>query len=223
MSIEENKRIVRRYFEEFHSQRALSIADEIMSGEMREGALRLARMLTTAFPDYQLTVSHQIAEGDTVTTIWTARGTHQEDWMSPIGAIAPTGKPVTWSGSTTVRLRDGLMADVIATNWDHLGILQQMGAAPATAPRPGDEAEHFRGWQDVGPRIGGWTTARPVVLIYFWAARLAEQREEIQMPPTDQRRDRGCDNVSQRTCWASRARPGLPEAFLQPRLMSHVR
>ena len=108
MSNEENKRIVRRYFEEFHSQRALSIADEIMSGEMREGALRLARMLTTAFPDYQLMVSDQIAEGDTVTTIWTARGTHQGDWMSPIGAIAPTGKPVTWSGSTTVRLRDGL-------------------------------------------------------------------------------------------------------------------
>jgi hypothetical protein len=36
-----------------------------------------------------------------------------------------------------VRVTDGKIADVIGSNHDHLGILQQIGALPAIAPRPG--------------------------------------------------------------------------------------
>jgi len=32
---------------------------------------------------------------------------------------------------------DDQIAEVIGTNWDHLGILQQLGALPATDPRSG--------------------------------------------------------------------------------------
>ena len=137
MSTEQNKVVVRRYLEEFHSKRALSVADEILGSELREPTLGLARMLTTAFPDYQITVVDHVADGDKVATVWTGQGTHQGEWMSPIGAIAPTGKAVSWTGTTTVRIRDGKIVEVIGSNWDHLGILQQMGALPATAPRAG--------------------------------------------------------------------------------------
>jgi predicted ester cyclase len=137
MSTEENKRVVRRYFEEFHSKRALSIADEILGPELRESTLGLARMMKTAFPDYRVTVVDQVAEGDKVATVWTAEGTHQGTWMSPIGAVPSSGKPVTWTGTTTLRIRDGQIAEVIGSNWDHLGILQHMGALPDTAPRAG--------------------------------------------------------------------------------------
>jgi predicted ester cyclase len=137
MSIEDNKRVVRRYFEEFHSGRQLGIADEIFSPESREPTLAMTRMMTAAFPDYQVTVVDQVAEGDKVATVWTARGTHQGQWMSPIGPIPASGKPVSWSGTTTVRIRDGQIAEVIGTNWDHLAILQHMGAVPDVAPRPG--------------------------------------------------------------------------------------
>ena len=137
MSTEENKVVVRRYLEEFHSKRMLSLADEILGSELREPTLGLAHMLTTAFPDYQITVVDQVAEGDRVATIWTGQGTHQGEWMSPIGTIPPTGNVVSWTGTTTVRIHAGKIAEVIGSNWDHLGILQQIGALPNTSPRAG--------------------------------------------------------------------------------------
>jgi hypothetical protein len=72
-----------------------------------------------------------------VATVWEASGTHQGEWQSPLGSIPATGKVVTWTGTTTLRLANGKIADVVGTNWDHLGILQQMDALPATAPRSG--------------------------------------------------------------------------------------
>ncbi len=135
MSAEENKAVVRRYFEAFHNARQLEIGPEIFVDP--ESGPPIAQVLRTAFPDYRITIKAQLAEGDMVATVWEGRGTHQGTWQSPIGAIPATGKVVTWTGSTTLRLVDGKIADVIGTNWDHLGILQQMGALPATAPRSG--------------------------------------------------------------------------------------
>ena len=135
MSTEQNKAVVRRYLEEFLNQRALAIADEIF--EDSGGPLKFVPMLETAFPDFQMKIVEQIAEGDNVVTVWTAKGTHLGEWLSPIGAIAATGKPVTWSGTTTLIVRNGRIAGMIGTNWDHLGILQQMGVIANAAPRPG--------------------------------------------------------------------------------------
>src|SRR5919202_6673686 len=102
MSAEENKAVVRRYFDEFHSGRQLAIAPEIFVDP--ESALHAAQMLTTAFPDYQITVDAQVAEGDMVATVWEASGTHQGEWHSPLGPVAATGRAVTWTGTTTLRL-----------------------------------------------------------------------------------------------------------------------
>ena len=44
---------------------------------------------------------------------------------------------MTWTGTTTLRIAGGKIAEVIGTNWDHLGIPQQLGALPATNPRSG--------------------------------------------------------------------------------------
>ena len=137
MTAEENKAVVRRYFEEFHNRRVGEILEQIMAPDLLEPTRHATDRLRTAFPDYQLTVDDQVAEGDTVATVWTGRGTHHGEWVSPIGPIAPTGTAVTWTGTTTLRLADGKIADVVGTNWDHLGILQQVGALPAAAPRSG--------------------------------------------------------------------------------------
>ena len=64
-------------------------------------------------------------------------GTHQGEWPSPLGPIAPTGKPISFTGTTTLRVTEGRIVEVVGTNHDHLGILQQMGALPAGRPRPG--------------------------------------------------------------------------------------
>jgi predicted ester cyclase len=137
MSTEENKALVRQYFEAFHNERQLDLGAQILGPELLTPTLGVAAMLRTAFPDYRMTIDEQLAEADMVATVWTGSGTHEGEWASPIGPVAPTGKAVTWTGTTTLRVVDGKIAEVIGTNWDHLGLLQQLGALPATAPRSG--------------------------------------------------------------------------------------
>jgi predicted ester cyclase len=135
--MDEPKDIVRRYFDEYHSGRDQSIVGEIVTHELREPTEQVRLALVTAFPDYSVEIRDQVSEGDKVATVWTARGTHEGTWDSPIGPIPATGKPVEWTGTTTARIVDGRMAEVIGSNWDHLAILQQMGAVAVTEPRSG--------------------------------------------------------------------------------------
>ena len=137
MSLAENKAVVRRYFEVFHNQRQLDIGEQILGSELLTPTLGMAAMMRTAFPDYQIAIDDQLAEADKVATVWTGTGTHQGEWASPIGPVPATGKVVTWTGTTTLRIAEGKITEVIGTNWDHLGILQQLGVLPATNPRSG--------------------------------------------------------------------------------------
>ena len=107
MSTAENKALVRQYFEVFHNQRQLDLGEQSLESELLTPTLGMAAMMRTAFPDYRITIDDQIAEGDKVATVWTASGTHEGEWASPIGPVASTGKAVTWTGTTTLRVADG--------------------------------------------------------------------------------------------------------------------
>jgi predicted ester cyclase len=135
MTAEENKIVVSRYFNEFHDGREHEILEEIMTPDLLQGTRHVTELLLSAFPDYQITIEEQIAEGEKVATVWTGMGTHEGNWESPAGTIAPTGKRVRWTGTTTLRLSEGRISEVIATSWDHLGILQQLEAVDVTEPR----------------------------------------------------------------------------------------
>lgn len=137
MPTAENKTLVRQYFEIFHNQRQVDLGEQILGSELLTPTLGMAAMLRTAFPDYQMTIDDQLAEADKVATVWTASGTHQGEWASPMGPVAATGKAATWTGTTTLHIVGGKIAEVIGTNWDHLGILQQLGALPVIDPRSG--------------------------------------------------------------------------------------
>jgi len=91
-----------------------------------DGVAASARGYRDAFPDLTLTVNQQIADGDYVATRWTAKGTHKGDLFG----IAPTGKQTTVTGITIDQWTDGKVAESW-TNWDTLGLLQQLGAVPA--------------------------------------------------------------------------------------------
>jgi predicted ester cyclase len=58
-----------------------------------------------------------------VVSRWTGRGTHQAELMG----IAPTGKRVTVSSINISRLANGKVVEEWS-NWDTLGMLQQLGA-----------------------------------------------------------------------------------------------
>ena len=133
---EENKAIVRRKIEEvFSAQGNLDVADEIFAPEYvgypedvrgPEGAKETAKMYRNAFPDVQLSIEDQVAEGDKVVTRWIGSGTHQGEMMG----IAPTGNQVRVDGMTISRIEDGKIVE----EWDiydALGMMQQLGAIPS--------------------------------------------------------------------------------------------
>jgi steroid delta-isomerase-like uncharacterized protein len=140
---EDNKAIVRRSMEELFSDGKLEVAyevfapdyvghDPLLTEDIRgpEGFEQFVRLYRTAFPDLKLTIEDQVADGDRVATRFTARGTHRGDLMG----IAATGAKVTITGISIDRMRDGKSVETW-TNYDALGMLQQLGLVLAQPPR----------------------------------------------------------------------------------------
>ena len=81
--------------------------------------------ILAAFPDLELTIEDQIAEGDKVVMRWTGRGRHQGEFQG----LAPTGKEVVITGITISRIEGGKEVEA----WEEvnmLGLMQQLGAIP---------------------------------------------------------------------------------------------
>ena len=136
---EENKALVRRYFEEIWDKGNLDLIEELFTtnfvrhgptateGEVRglEGFKGVVSMYRTAFPDLRVPIEDLIAEGDRVVTRWTARGTHQGELMG----IAPTGNQVGVTGIIVDRISGGKIEEEWV-DYDTLHLMQQIGAAP---------------------------------------------------------------------------------------------
>jgi steroid delta-isomerase-like uncharacterized protein len=83
-------------------------------------------MIFTAFPDVRATIHDQTAEGDKVWTRKTFHGTH----LGPFMGVPPTGRKIAVDVMDVFRIEDGKLAE----HWgisDMLGLMQQIGAAPA--------------------------------------------------------------------------------------------
>ncbi len=94
-----------------------------------EGIKQAAAGYRAGFPDLRIAIDDQCAEGDLVCTRWTAIGTNSGDfWGMPA-----TGKQVTVTGITIDRIGSGRVIESW-TNWDALGLLQQLGVVPAGMP-----------------------------------------------------------------------------------------
>ena len=122
MSTDENKAIVRRFLEVLAKKNfeALKQHPGLYQTIERQPSIR------AAFPDLQTTIEHQIAEGDTVATRATLRGTHLGSFMG----VAPTNQQLTWG----VLLMDRIEAGKIVlhhANADWLGVLVKLGIVPA--------------------------------------------------------------------------------------------
>lgn len=114
MSLEFNKALIRRYYDDLWNKWDLSVADEILSpdisfrGSLRvsvqgmEGFKQYVTMVRSAFPDFHNSVEDLIAERDTVVARLTYRGTHRGELFS----IAPTGNRVTYAGIAIFKIAD---------------------------------------------------------------------------------------------------------------------
>ncbi len=137
---EENKALVRRWFEELFNAQNLDVADEITAPDHvnhdptlpdlppgPEGDKHVVNLYHGAFPDANITVEEQVAEGDEVVTRWTGHGTHQGDLMG----VPPSGNRVEVTGMTLNRVSGGKIVESW-TNYDALGMMRQIGAMPSS-------------------------------------------------------------------------------------------
>jgi len=102
VSNDENKMLVRRYYEDVVSTGAVDEVPRFISPDYvevhdnkrysigLEGVREHIRGVRQTYSDLRLTVDQQIAEGEWVVTRVTMRGTHRGEWQG----IKPTGKPV---------------------------------------------------------------------------------------------------------------------------------
>lgn len=119
-SINENKALVRRVYEEMWNKGQPALAVELF--EQPAGVERFVSHFLSSFPDLQHTVEEMIAEGDRVAVKFSARGTHTGPWQG----VAPTGRPIQYSGITWARVARGRIYEH-RTLWDKAGLMEQLG------------------------------------------------------------------------------------------------
>lgn len=138
----ESEELARRIFEEGLNQRNYAVWDELFAadfvahsavlGEMHgvEAVKRSFAGFVTPAPDFQATVEDVIMGGDKLVVRITYRGSDQGSFF---GRPA-TGKRFVLTALYLLRVVDGRVVEL----WqeaDRLGMMQQLGALPAPAPR----------------------------------------------------------------------------------------
>jgi steroid delta-isomerase-like uncharacterized protein len=140
----ETKAIVRRLYEEVWNKRRLEVVNEIISPshalndpQMTGSAVgpdaykRQVTQFIAAFPDLHFTIEDVVAEKDKVVVSWVISGTHKREFRG----IPASNKKVTLEGITINHVINGKITDS-DVRADYLGLLQQLGAAPAfTQPK----------------------------------------------------------------------------------------
>ena len=119
MSVDDNKNLIRRYIEEVVNTGNINGIEQFISSNYIEvyggkrypvginGAKEHIIGVRQTYPDLQLTVDLQIAEGDWVATCITARGTHKGRWLG----MKPTGKQVTYTGVNVDKVENGKITE----------------------------------------------------------------------------------------------------------------
>ncbi len=135
MTLEDNKKLVRRGWEEVAGKGNLALADELYAADLvyhgADGDITgvqtikdLTTMYRTAFLDLHIHVEEVIAEGDRAVCRVVAHGTNTGEFM---GAPA-TGKSAEMVIINIVRIQDGKVAEEWEV-FDRLGLMEQLGLA----------------------------------------------------------------------------------------------
>lgn len=138
MSIEQNKTIVRRIFDELLNQEDKSVIDQVFAADAvvhdpfmgtAQGAdafRQLLGMFDAAFPGHRVTVEGMVGEGDFVSVLHTHTATHTGNFMGVPG----TGKTAVVNGIELFRLENGRIVEFWRKD-DDVSLLMQLGILPA--------------------------------------------------------------------------------------------
>ena len=134
MSAEENKRLVRRFYEEIDKGN-LDVIDELVAKDYldhnpppfpglamgREGVKQAFKIFWKATPGYHR-IEDQVAEGDKVVTRMTSYGKHEGD----LPGAPRTGNDLKMTSITIHRIADDKLVEKWAEK-DLIGFLKQIG------------------------------------------------------------------------------------------------
>ncbi len=135
----DTKAAVRRLYEEVWNKRRLDVVNELISPSHAlndphltgsavgpDAYKRVCTQFLAAFPDLKFTVEDYISEKDKVVASWTISGTHKREFRG----IPATNKVISVEGVTIHHIAKGKIIDSYL-KLDYLGLLQQLGVAPA--------------------------------------------------------------------------------------------
>ena len=140
MASPDKETFVHRWFEEVWNKGRIEAIDELlaegavihglkgaMGEEVRgpEGFRPFFQAFHSAFPDIRITVETTVSEGNKIAAWCVVRGTHTEDGIG----IAPTQKPIEFTGMCMVVVENGKMVEVW-NSFDFLSFYQQLGVLP---------------------------------------------------------------------------------------------
>ena len=135
---QDNREIVRRWFEEVWNQRRAETIDEFITPESvcftEDGPLRGPEEfrqrqflpLVGAFPDLHIEIKDIVAEDDNVVVRWIATGTHAG---AALGFEA-TNAPADFAGISWIRVRDGKFGE----GWQNSNMTNEVRRLAAMAP-----------------------------------------------------------------------------------------
>jgi steroid delta-isomerase-like uncharacterized protein len=137
----DNKELDRRVFEEVWNRKHLDAIDELVAADFvlhdpqspfpikgAEAYKQFAQHYLAAFPDLHFTIEHQLSDGETAMTRWSCTGTHKGD----LPGIPATGRAIALTGMSCGRIAGGKFLEAWS-NWDALGMMQQLGVIPSQA------------------------------------------------------------------------------------------
>jgi predicted ester cyclase len=139
MSADDNKAIVRRYFEEVLDNRHLDVLDEIVAIDCiihrpeapepirgLEAFTHALEQILKVYSEFTTTIHDLIAEEDRVACRLSHRAMNRGEWTSRLGRHDVAGKPVSWPAIAIFQFRDGKIAEEWVCR-DELGMLIQLG------------------------------------------------------------------------------------------------
>ena len=135
---EENKALLRRWFEEVWNKRRSEAVDEMFAADGIAHGLSddegtpfrgpagfkpFHEIFCGAFPDIEVVAEDMIAEGDMVAARCSVRGKHTGDHLG----IAASNARVQFTGMCIVRIKDGKIVEAW-NNFDFMKMNKQIGA-----------------------------------------------------------------------------------------------
>lgn len=136
--IEDNKQLVRRFYDEVVTQGQTDLLDTLATVDLldhsaetmgwaqgRAGFVQHIEWLHAGVSDIEVSIDDLIAEGDRVVVYWTLSGNHTGEFFG----VPATGRALKATAVSLLTMTDGQLTEYMVRP-DALGVLQQLGTIP---------------------------------------------------------------------------------------------